>query len=173
MDDRKKKPREPEEDQVTKETEEEIEKWMEQLSQEGLPKGKIIRVKMPKRTPIFILLETLLMFLINILLFLSLTGFFEWAVYESILDLIYFILIFTGIELILKNAIHLFFPKLIIKSFGLLLMIPPFVALPLGLFLASSWVHMHSLGLLILSFVILLIIRSVFRNILINLPRRK
>lgn len=170
----KKKKQNENRDKEKQKTEEELKKEMEELLQKAeeelgvdSSKVKVVRLNFGKRTVKSILFDILLAFILNLLLVLSISGYIQWAVYQKVMDLIWFVVVFTAIELILKNAIYIFFANWIIKTYGMILLFPTLFAIPIVIGL-TDFVTIISVTRLLIMFSLLIFIRSLIKFLTIN-----
>lgn len=161
-----------EEKKDEKKPESELEKMLRQVEEEfGVDRSQVKVVRMNRRPQGFkaFIVDFLLTLIINIVLILGISGWIQWASYNSIWDLVWFTVAFTIIEIALKYLISIFFRKLVIRSFGLILSLATLLAIPLVLLL-TDFVEITAVNRLLLIFVIVIIVRSMIRS---YLARRK
>lgn len=133
---------------------------------------KSVRLHFPKRDLKTILFEILMHLFLNLVLIFAMTGYIKWATYASIWDLVWFILGFTVIELVLKNMIHIVFQKWIIKTFGMILLLPALISLPI-IVLTTQFVVIQSVVLLMVVFVLVLSFRTLIKGLASRMKRGK
>jgi hypothetical protein len=133
---------------------------------------KVVKIKLPRRTFKYILIESFIKIFINIVLGLSISGYLIWAKNGDTVDLVYFLLTYSLIEIFLTNIINVFFLKAIIRTFGLVLMIAPIIAVPIVVGL-TNFVEITSNTRLLVMFTALLLLRFVVKNTIINFRRGK
>lgn len=126
---------------------------------------KVVKIKLPGNTLKWILFDALMTIILNTILILSLSGYIKWTKNDTIIPLLVFALTYTLIELTLKNILNRFFVKLIIKTFGLITLLPSILAIPL-VFIFADYMSVTSVTSLLLMFVGVIFIRSVFRTVL-------
>lgn len=160
---------ESKESKPNKKTAEDVEKEMEEMlndlaSQMGVDKSqiKVVSYKMPKRGFKTILFESLYIILFNCLLFLGLSGYIKWC--DGVwYQLIIYGLMFSGIEIAIRNAFYILFKKSIIQTFGLLLIIPPLIAAFVCAFLPFLVSPVYILRYIVVC-IILLIVREFIKR---------
>ena len=159
----------PEEDKQKKKTPEDVEKEMEQMlkdlsDQMGVDKNQIrvVSIKAPKRNFKVILFESLYYLISTALMFIGLSGYIKW--YEgSWYDVIFFSLVFSAIELIIRNLFFIIFKKTIIQTFGLIMVLPPLIAM-FGCIFIPFIVKPVYIGRYIIVCLILLIVREFIKK---------
>ena len=110
----------------------EIKKMIGELKdQYGLEENdlKILNVGKTKKSFLGRVLEFVLVFVSTALILFGLSGIIPWTKDKNILNLILFCLYFAGSEIVGRLVISLAFKKLIMQTFGFIMLIPSLVAI--------------------------------------------
>ena len=158
-----------EEDKPKKKTAEDVEKEMElmleDLSQQmGVDKNQIrvVSIKAPKRNFLTILFESLYYIISTSLLFIGLSGYISWS--DGLwYDILFYSLTFSAIELILRNVFLIIFKKTFIQTFGLVMVVPPLIALFACIFIPFIVTPIY-IGRYLIVCVLLLIVREFIKK---------
>lgn len=157
------------EDKPKKKTAEDVEKEMQQMlddlsQQMGVDKNQIrvISIKAPKRNFLTILIESLYYIISTALLFIGLSGYISWCEGKWY-DLLFYSLMFSAIELVLRNVFLVIFKKTFIQTFGLVMVVPPLIALFVCIFIPFI-VTPISIGRYLIVCAILLIVREFIKK---------
>lgn len=147
-----------------------IEDLMRQLGQpsEDGPRPKNMRViNFPQRLSYNVILNTLYSFIMNTMIIFSLLGYTKMVEYESIFDVVFYALIFSGVEILAKEVLYYYKPMWVLKSLGSLLL-----AITVLSFLTADLVlkriNFISTSALVFFILVFLIVRSIVTNIIIN-----
>lgn len=131
MDENKKNKKEEKEIKNKKTQEEQIEEakkdmeeLMKSISEVGGNNVKVVQLQVPRATFKNFLFTLGLSLLLNILIFVGTSGFFEYVQYENILNLILYSVYFSLVERILEFVFLKFFTPLVIRTMGLAHLIP-------------------------------------------------
>lgn len=161
----------------SRKTPEDIEKEMQQMledlsEQMGVDKSQIrvVSVNNTKRSFKVILFEALYYIIANCLLLLGLSGYIKWCDAKWY-ELIFFSLMFSGIEILLRNLIYIAFKKTIIQSFGLIFVLAPLVAIVVCIFIPFI-VNVDYIVRYLIVCVILLIVREFIKKYSVDFYRR-
>lgn len=149
-----------------KKTESDLERMLRQVEEElGIDpsKLKVVRVNTPPRNFKSFIIDFFITIILNLILVLGITGYIEWALYDNIIDLAWFTIAFSIIEIGLKYVLNRFFNKLVIRTFGFIFSLATLIAIPLVLLL-TDFVDVISVNRLLLMFVFMLIVRSMIRS---------
>lgn len=122
---------EKEEKKTATDIEKEMQDMLNDLSEQmGIDKNqiKVVSIKMPKRNFRTILFESLYYIITSCLLVIGLSGYINWCE-GTWYQLLFFALIFSIIELVLRNIFFIVFKKTIIQTFGLILILPSFLSM--------------------------------------------
>lgn len=171
MDNNKKEKKNREEE--VKKAKEEIEKIIKDAEEQlGVDKKsiRVIKVRLPEPTFKYIATEAIITLLLNIVLVMAISGYFKWAKYSSLSDLLYFAIIFSLIDIVLRNIINFVYPSLIIKSFGLINLVPPLLSMFIVVVFTEFVAITSNINLFIL-FICLMILRVFIRNSINNFRR--
>lgn len=171
MDEKKNKKNKRNED--IKRAKEEIEKLLEEAEEQlGVDRKniKVIKLRLPDRSFKGFLIESLITLFLNVFLILGISGYLTWAKYSSLLDLLWFALSFSFIDIVLKGIVHFIFPSLIIRTLGTINLVPPMLAMFI-VAIFTDFVMIVSNGYLILLFIILIILRSILKNAIDGMRR--
>jgi tryptophan-rich sensory protein len=125
---------------------------------------KVVKIKLPGRSAKNIILDTIMTLVFNIILILSISGYIIWTK-ASPLELLYFAIAYSVIEIVLKNILNIFFVKLIIKSFGLITIVPSIVAILLVIIITNFVTITSSLRYIVM-FVLVIFLRTLIRSLL-------
>lgn len=128
MDENNKKPEEKKkltsEEQI-EQAKKDMEELMKSISEEtGNSNVKIVQLQVPKATFKNFLFTLILSLILNALLFVGTSGFFEFVKYENILNLILFSVYFSIVERVIEFIFLKLFTPLIIRTMGLAHLIP-------------------------------------------------
>jgi uncharacterized membrane protein YvlD (DUF360 family) len=95
----------------------------------GGPKPKQIHIiSFPTRLSGNIFINFLMIIIINAMLIFALLGYTSIAKYESYMDIVYFVLIFSIAELIIKEMLFKYAPMIVLKSLGTILLVITVIA---------------------------------------------
>ena len=138
------------------EAKKDMEELMKSISEEvGGNNVKVVQLQVPRATFKNFLFTLGLSLLLNVLIFVGTSGFFEYVKYESILNLILFSVYFSLVERILEFVFLKFFTPLVIRTMGiahlipivltllLVLLFPIFVTIPEIFIALVTLVFMH------------------------------
>lgn len=125
---------------------------------------KVVKIKLPGRSVKSVILDTLITLILNTILIFSISGYIIWTK-APLIDILFFALAYSLIEIILKNILNIFFVKLIIKSFGLITIVPSIIAIPLVVIL-TDFVSILSNTRYLIMIISVIFLRSLIRNIL-------
>lgn len=170
--DKEKLPKDENDDQI-KLTKEELEKLIKETEEQLASEGKslrVIKIKMPQRNLKYLITDIITTVLLNVILVLSLSGYLEWTTNPKLINLALFALVYSGFDLVLRNIINFFFPKLIIKTIGLINLIPPIISILL-VTIFTKFVVIKSVGRLIFLFICLIVMRIVVKKVIANYRR--
>ncbi|HHU56020.1 MAG TPA: hypothetical protein GXZ48_04970 [Acholeplasmataceae bacterium] len=157
------------------EEESELDKMLKQVEEQfGIDPSqvKIVRVNTPPRSNKSFIIDTLITIILNIILVLSISGYIIWSKYDSILDLVWFVISFSIIEIAIKYLIFKFFFKMVLRTFGLILQIATLLAIPLVI-LVTDFVEVLSVNKLLLMFIIFFAVRSMVKSFIMRIKFRK
>ena len=156
-------------DKPKKKTAEDVEKEMEQMIQDlseqmGIDKNqiKVVSIKAPKRNFKVILFESLYYIIITALMFVGLSGYIAWCDGKWY-DLLFFSLMFSAIELVLRNVFYIIFKKTIVQTFGFIMVLPPLISMFVCVFIPFIISPVY-IGRYIIVCVILLIVREFIKK---------
>lgn len=146
---------------------EEFLKELEKLQRES-PRPKNLKViNFPQRLSYNLLLNTIYLFLINVMIIFSLLGYTKVVDYKSMLDVLFYALIFSGVEILTKEVLYYYKPMWIFKSLGSILL-----AVTVLSFLVADVtlknINFTSTSALVFFIVVFLIVRSLLINIIVN-----
>lgn len=154
-------------EQELQKAKQDLEKLIKQAEEEyGVDRNriKIVKIKLPSRGIKQILSDAFFTIVLSIVLILSLTGYIKWTD-SPMLNVFYFALAYSVLEIILRNIVNIFFVKLIIKTFGFIILLPSIVAIPLVL-VFTNFVDIVSNSRLLIMFLGVIFMRNLFKNIL-------
>ena len=158
-----------EEDKPKKKTAEDVEKEMEQMledlsQQMGVDKNQIrvVSIKAPKRNFLTILFESLYYLISTALLFIGLSGYINWCEGKWY-EILFYSLTFSVIELLLRNIFLIIFKKTFVQTFGLVMIVPPLIALFACIFIPFIVTPIY-IGRYIIVCIILLIVREFIKK---------
>lgn len=147
-------------------SEEDLDFLVKQMEELFNSQGSNLKMlELTKKEKIKVALLHVIEIVLSIVLLIASIGYLGWAKCDKIYE--YFILIggIVTIEYVLRLIIDRLFFKFVIISFGTIRLLPPLIAFIICSLLAPG-VSIVSIGLLILSFVLYLIIKKVFMDIL-------
>lgn len=165
MDDDK-KPKKSEDEEL-KEAEEELEKIIKDVEDQlGVDRSnfKIVKMKVAKKTLFTTIRDGISSSLLNVILMLSISGYLIWAKTDSILDILYFALIFSGFEILIQFLLQKLAIKWIYTTFGLALMLPALISIAMTAKL-STFLEITSVWRLLFMFTILMTMRAILKSI--------
>lgn len=168
----KKVKKESKRDKEIREASEDMDSLIDSIKDQMGVDVKVVKIKIPKPTFSNFIIELIIGFILNSLLILGTSGYFDYLVYSSIWSLLLFSFYFTLIEKIVSNIIIGFFPSLIIKTMGLANFIPIGVTLILTLVL-PIFVKIDNIGLAIIMFVLILGIRMFLKSFFLEKQIKK
>lgn len=153
-----KKEKKSKRDDEIRKANEEIEDLVESIKDQIGADIKVVKVKVPKPSPGQFVIDLILGLIINGLLIVGTSGYFNYLEYSTIWNLLLFVLYFTLVEKI-SNAIMMgCFPSFIIKTMGLGSFIPIGITLIITL-IFPIFVTIENIGAAIIIFVIILVVR--------------
>ena len=167
-----KKEKESKRDEEIRKANEEIEDLIESIKDQMGADIKVIKVKVPKPSPLQFLIDLLIGLLINSLLIVGTSGYFDYLSYSTIWNLLLFVLYFTLIEKISSAIMLGCFPSLIIKTMGFANIIPIGVTLIVTL-VFPIFVQIENIGLAIIIFVIILVVRMFLKSFFLEKQIKK
>jgi hypothetical protein len=136
-----------------------------------LPDGKkpkqIHIVSFPTRLANNIIINSLMIVIINAMLIFALLGYTSIAKYETYIDIVYFVLIFSITELIIKEMIFKYAPMIVLKSLGTILLVITVVSF----FLADTIIQnftFTSTAYFIFFVAVFLLVRSLINNLIMK-----
>ncbi|MDD4212633.1 MAG: hypothetical protein PHY42_04480 [Bacilli bacterium] len=155
------KKQEDDKSDALKQAEEDLKGIIQDLEDMGVDSSqiKVVRTTITKKTPLRHLLDGLKVIPINIILIMSISGYFTWANTDSIWNYCFYALIFSGIELVLHSFIQIFGGRWVIKTMGLILSLPSIIALSAAT-LISRFLEVTNVWRLLLMYTLLMIIRT-------------
>ena len=125
---------------------------------------KIVRIQ-KKSSPKMIILGTILSFLFDWVVIISLNGYLNYAEF-NFLRLTLFSLLFSTIELILKQLMMKYFSKIIFTSFGLVVI--PITIISMMIAWIAIGVNPGKNDILILFFILFIVIRGLLKMMLMR-----
>jgi len=146
----------------------EMEELMKSLNEEvGGQSVKVVQLQIPKATFKNFLFTLFLCLIINNLLIVGTSGFFEFIKWEKILDLILFATYFTIVERILEFLFLKFFTPLIIRTMGLAHVIPIIISLAIVL-LFPLFVNINAFFITLITMVFIHVCKGAIINYIQN-----
>ena len=112
-----------------------------------------------------IYLNSLYVMLINIVIIFSFLGYTKVVYYQSILDVLLYALIFSVVEIFIKEVTYYYFPMIIFKSLGSILLAMTVLSF-LVADVALKNITFISTSALVFFIVVFLVIRSTITNII-------
>lgn len=146
---------------------EKIEQAIKELEKElglGRENFRIIKVDTSFKK---LLKDSIFITLLNIILIMSISGFFVWAKTNSILNYLYFALIFSAFETVISFLIMRLFPQWIGKTLGLVLYLPLIIALVITAKIAE-FIEITSIYRFLMMLLILMVSRGLIKNSLMG-----
>ncbi len=164
-------------DKEMKEAEEEMQRLIEAMKEQTGNGGmRVIKIRAPKYTPRTFTIEALMTLFLNCFLIIGLNGLMGVLGWTSILDLFFYCLYLTGIEMIIVLILFYFFPTLVIRTFGLSNFIPIGITFVFAMVL-PIFIKIGNIGLALIFFVIIFVVRtylkSIIKSMLLKSVRRK
>ncbi|MGD9605803.1 MAG: hypothetical protein AB7V00_06650 [Bacilli bacterium] len=163
------KPKVPEpKDSKQDESQDQIDHLVEELKDQLEENEEIQFVRINPKKPSWksILITTLLSFVFDFLLIISINGYLEFTE-SKILNIILLSVLFSVIELILKRLTTRYFFRFIISSFGLIY-VPIMIVSFIIAWLLTPNLEPFSNGKVLLFFLIFIVARSIMRFIFLN-----
>jgi hypothetical protein len=152
-------------------TPEDLDDFLEELKEKynlGDDKIKIVKIERKKPPLKVLLVSFLLSYLFDFLLIIALNGYLAFTTY-NIWKLFFFSIIFSTLELLIREIMMRFFPKLMFYSLGSIL-IPISIA---ALMLAWWIMGLEARNNFVLFFIIFLILRLIMNVLLMRRNRDK
>lgn len=122
-------------------------------------------INFPQRLSNNIYLNSLYVMLINIMIIFSFLGYTKVVYYQSILDVLLYALIFSVVEIFIKEVAYYYFPMIIFKSLGSILLAMTVLSF-LVADVALKNITFISTSALVFFIVVFLVIRSTITNII-------
>lgn len=122
-------------------------------------------INFPQRLSNNIYLNSLYVMLINIMIIFSFLGYTKVVYYQSILDVLLYALIFSVVEIFIKEVTYYYFPMIIFKSLGSILLAMTVLSF-LVADVALKNITFISTSALVFFIVVFLVIRSTITNII-------
>ena len=170
------KKRSTQEEQI-EQAKKDMEDMMKSISDEMGANVKVIQLQVPKATFKNFIFTLILSLILNVLLFVGTSGFFEFVKYEMIINLILFSLYFSIIERVIEFVFLKFFTPLVIRTMGLAHLIPIVLTLLITL-LFPIFVVVDNVFLSLVTIVFIhvckgTIIKAIQNKIVLRMIRRK
>ena len=159
----------------------EVQKLIKQITEEyGINESDLKVVNMTKKKNRFkqASVDIIINFLLSVILMFSFSGLIPWATYNgSVLMLVFFSLYYSAMEITLRFILLKVFKKMILKTFGLILLAPLVISAIICIFL-PIFVTVKSILLFLLTIVLTYLIRKfmisyVLEKLLIHQSHKK
>lgn len=137
----------------------------EKLSGDNQRPKNVKVINFPQRLSNNIYLNSLYVMLINIVIIFSFLGYTKVVYYQSILDVLLYALIFSVVEIFIKEITYYYFPMIIFKSLGSILLAMTVLSF-LVADVALKNITFISTSALVFFIVVFLVIRSTITNII-------
>ncbi len=137
----------------------------EKLSGDNQRPKNVKVINFPQRLSNNIYLNSLYVMLINIVIIFSFLGYTKVVYYQSILDVLLYALIFSVVEIFIKEVTYYYFPMIIFKSLGSILLAMTVLSF-LVADVALKNITFISTSALVFFIVVFLVIRSTITNII-------
>lgn len=137
----------------------------EKLSGDNQRPKNVKVINFPQRLSNNIYLNSLYVMLINIVIIFSFLGYTKVVYYQSILDVLLYALIFSVVEIFIKEVTYYYFPMIIFKSLGSILLAITVLSF-LVADVALKNITFISTSALVFFIVVFLVIRSTITNII-------
>lgn len=137
----------------------------EKLSGDNQRPKNVKVINFPQRLSNNIYLNSLYVMLINIMIIFSFLGYTKVVYYQSILDVLLYALIFSVVEIFIKEVTYYYFPMIIFKSLGSILLAMTVLSF-LVADVALKNITFISTSALVFFIVVFLVIRSTITNII-------
>lgn len=144
---------------------EDLMKQFEKLSGDNQRPKNVKVINFPQRLSNNIYLNSLYVMLINIVIIFSFLGYTKVVYYQSILDVLLYALIFSVVEIFIKEVTYYYFPMIIFKSLGSILLAMTVLSF-LVADVALKNITFISTSALVFFIVVFLVIRSTITNII-------
>ena len=144
---------------------EDLMKQFEKLSGDNQRPKNVKVINFPQRLSNNIYLNSLYVMLINIMIIFSFLGYTKVVYYQSILDVLLYALIFSVVEIFIKEVTYYYFPMIIFKSLGSILLAMTVLSF-LVADVALKNITFISTSALVFFIVVFLVIRSTITNII-------
>ncbi|HNZ50551.1 MAG TPA: hypothetical protein PK087_01590 [Bacilli bacterium] len=158
------KPDETKEDDSQEQIDHLVEELRDQLEEEG--EIRFVRINPKKPSWKTIIITTVLSFIFDLLLIVSINGYLEFTD-SKILNIIMLSVLFSVVELILKQVLNRYFFRLVISSFGLVY-IPVMIVAFIIAWLFTPDLEPSSNGKVLLFFLIFMVARTIMRMIFLS-----
>lgn len=154
-----------------------MEEMMKSISDEMGANVKVIQLQVPKATFKNFIYTLILSLVLNTLLIVGTSGFFEFLKYENIISLILFSIYFSFLERVIEFVFLRFFTPLVIRTMGLAHLIPIVLTL-LIILLFPIFVVIENLFLALITIVFIhvckgTVIRAIQNKVVLRKIRRK
>lgn len=154
-----------------------MEEMMKSISDEMGANVKVIQLQVPKATFKNFIYTLILSLVLNTLLIVGTSGFFEFVKYENIISLILFSIYFSFLERVIEFVFLRFFTPLVIRTMGLAHLIPIVLTL-LIILLFPIFVVVENLFLALITIVFIhvckgTVIRAIQNKVVLRKIRRK
>lgn len=164
-----KKPSEPQSEEPKKDDElDQIDHLVDELKDQLEEEGEIQLVRINPKKPTWksLLVTSVLSFLFDFLLIISINGYLEFTE-SNILNIIFLSVLFSVMELILKRLVTHYFFRLVISSFGLIYIPIMIISFILAWMIIPNLEPLSS-GKVLIFFLIFIVARSIMRLLFLN-----
>ncbi|MGD9886646.1 MAG: hypothetical protein AB7T03_01630 [Bacilli bacterium] len=163
-----KKPSEPQSEEPKHDELDQINHLVDELKDQLEEKGEIQLVRINPKKPTWksILVTSILSFLFDLLLIISINGYLEFTE-SNILNIIFLSVLFSVIELILKRLVTHYFFRIVISSFGLIYIPIMIISFILAWMIIPNLEPLSS-GKTLIFFLIFIVARSIMRLLFLN-----
>lgn len=120
---------------------------------------KILNVGKKQKSKLAIIIELLIIFTSTVLILFGLSGIIPWSKEKNIVNIIFFALYFSGCEILSRIVLTFGFKKLIIQTFGLIMIFPSLIAIVISA-IFPIFVEINSIFLLIITTILTVLIRK-------------
>lgn len=161
-------------EKAKKEMEELMKSLQDQMGQENV---KVVKIQIPRPTIKHYIYSLLISLVVNTLLFIGCSGFINFLVWDSILDLVLFSAYFSVIERTVDFIFLKYFTPLIIRSMGIAAVLP-FIISILFVLIFPIFVVIEEVVLAIITLAFICVCKSFINSFIqnklfIKKPRRK
>ncbi len=163
-DKKKKNSRDEEIEKAKKDMDELMQSIQEELGQNNV---KVVQIKIPKANFKNFIFGLIIGLLLNTLLIVGTSGFFDFILWNNILDIVFFAFYFTIISKVIDFVFIKLFTPLIIKSLGIAAILPNIIALAIVI-IFPIFVIIDNMFITLLTLVFIMVCERMIANYIQN-----